>query len=128
MRAVRRTNARHDEASSVEDSADRHQPRSRLVTDRVKPIWQGSYILGAAALAGSAWVTPAWTLFGTEIQEASTVSHLRVRFTVRRLMLVVLIFAALPSAFEAGRRWERAKRAAPHDAVHQPVKGSLEFR
>jgi uncharacterized membrane protein YidH (DUF202 family) len=56
------------------------------------------------------------------------VSHRRVRFTVRRLMLVVLIVAALLTAFEAGRRWERAKRAVPHYAVYQPVKGSLEFR
>ena len=39
-------------------------------------------------------------------------SHPRMRFTVRRLMLVVLIVAALLTAFEAGRRWERADRAA----------------
>jgi hypothetical protein len=31
--------------------------------------------------------------------------------TVRRLMLVVLIVAALLAAFEAGRRWERAGHA-----------------
>ncbi len=55
-------------------------------------------------------------------------SHLRVRFTVRRLMLVILIVAVLLTAFDAGRRWERAKRAAPRHAVYHAVKGSLEFR
>jgi hypothetical protein len=34
----------------------------------------------------------------------------RLRFTVRRLMLVVAIVAALLTAFEAGRRWERVHR------------------
>jgi hypothetical protein len=34
----------------------------------------------------------------------------RVRFTLRRLMLVVAIVAALLTAFDAGRRWERAER------------------
>jgi hypothetical protein len=39
------------------------------------------------------------------------VSHPRVQFSVRRLMLVVLIVAALLTAFEVGRRWERAHKA-----------------
>jgi hypothetical protein len=62
------------------------------------------------------------------------VSHPRVRFTVRRLMLAVLIVAVLLTAFEAGRRWERTKRAAQlsnrlHISVYpSSVKGSLEFR
>ena len=42
------------------------------------------------------------TLFDTQIHEAPAVSHPRVRFTVRRLMLVVLFVAALLTAFEAG--------------------------
>jgi hypothetical protein len=47
------------------------------------------------------------------------VSHPRVQFTVRRLMLVVLIVAALLAAFEAGRRWERAEKAGidPFDSA-----------
>jgi hypothetical protein len=49
------------------------------------------------------------------------VSHPRVRFTVRRLMLLVLIVAALLAAFEAGRRWERAERAASDYAVFDPL-------
>lgn len=32
----------------------------------------------------------------------------RARFTVRWLMVVVIAIAALLSAFEAGRRWERS--------------------
>jgi hypothetical protein len=35
------------------------------------------------------------------------VKTFRVRFTVRRLMVVVAILAALLASFEAGRRWER---------------------
>jgi len=49
------------------------------------------------------------------------VSQIRVQFTVRRLMLVVLIVAALLTAFEAGRRWERAERADPPYAVFDAV-------
>jgi uncharacterized membrane protein YidH (DUF202 family) len=45
------------------------------------------------------------------------VSHARVRFTVRQMMLVVLIVAALLTAFEAGRRWERAERADPSHRI-----------
>jgi hypothetical protein len=54
-------------------------------------------------------------------------SHPRVRFTVRRLMLVVLVVAALLTVFEAGRRWERAEKevthftAPPHPTVVQSV-------
>jgi uncharacterized membrane protein YidH (DUF202 family) len=36
------------------------------------------------------------------------------RMTTRRLMLVVLIVAALLTVFEAGRRWERAEKAVTH--------------
>jgi len=61
------------------------------------------------------------TLFDTQIQEAPAVSQIRVQFTVRRLMLVVLIVAALLTAFEAGRRWERAERADPPYAVFDAV-------
>jgi hypothetical protein len=38
-------------------------------------------------------------------------SYPRVRFTVRRLMVVVAVVALLLGTFEAGRRWERAMRA-----------------
>jgi hypothetical protein len=37
--------------------------------------------------------------------------------TTRRLMLVVLVVAALLTAFEAGRRWERAKTAVPQSTA-----------
>ena len=49
----------------------------------------------------------------------------RVRFTLRRLMLVVAIVAALLTAFEAGRRWERSVRAAMHYTVVRPPKRPL---
>jgi hypothetical protein len=38
-------------------------------------------------------------------------SNSRARFTVRRLMIVVVVAAVLLAAFEAGRRWGRAERA-----------------
>src|SRR5262245_37185575 len=40
----------------------------------------------------------------------------RVRFTVRSLMVAVILFAALLAAFEAGRRWERRRQAAASQA------------
>ena len=95
------------------------------VTDRVKPTWQASGSLETGVFAGPAEVALAWTLFDTEIQEAPAVSHPRVRFTVRRLMLVVLVVAALLTAFEAGRRWERAKtktwKATSHSRIFPGV-------
>jgi hypothetical protein len=89
------------------------KPRGGQVTDRVKPTWQASGILEIGVFAELAEVALAWTVFDTQIQEVPAVSHPRVRFTVRRLMLVILFVAALLTAFEAGRRWERAGRAAP---------------
>ena len=91
------------------------------MSDRVKPFRQAPSILEAVAFAGFAHVAPALTRFDTPIQEAPAVSHPRLRFTVRRLMFVVLIVAALLAAFEAGRRWERAERAASDYAVFDPL-------
>ena len=44
------------------------------------------------------------------------------RMTTRRLMLVVLVVAALLTAFEAGRQWERAKRAKPSRRIVDAMK------
>jgi hypothetical protein len=49
-------------------------------------------------------------------------SHPRVRFTVRRLMLAIAVAAALVAAFEAGRRWGRAERAAWSRPVYLTIK------
>ena len=46
----------------------------------------------------------------------------RVRFTLRRLMLVVAIVSALLAAFEAGRRWERSRSVPVHYTVFRPSK------
>jgi uncharacterized membrane protein YidH (DUF202 family) len=50
------------------------------------------------------------------------------RMTTRRLMLVVLVVAALLTVFEAGRRWERAEKAVTHStaAPHPTVVPSVE--
>jgi uncharacterized membrane protein YidH (DUF202 family) len=40
------------------------------------------------------------------------------RMTTRRLMLVVLIVAALLTVFEAGRRWERAEKTVAQSTGH----------
>jgi hypothetical protein len=37
--------------------------------------------------------------------------------TTRRLMIVVLVVAALLTVFEAGRRWERAEKAVTHSTA-----------
>jgi len=41
------------------------------------------------------------------------------RITIRQLMFVIAIVAAILTAFEAGRRWERARRLYPTYVAHQ---------
>ena len=50
------------------------------------------------------------------------------RMTTRRLMLVVLIVAALLTVFEAGRRWERAEKAVTQSTadLHSTAVPSVE--
>jgi hypothetical protein len=49
----------------------------------------------------------------------------RFRFRISSLLWLVAIVAALLTAFEAGRRWERAKNPLARYTIYQPFKGSV---